>query len=66
MTSQAHAVSPLRGVRGLAFIGFPLHPAGRPSEERGTHLFELHIPMLFLQGSRDALADLHVLQSLVI
>ena len=66
MTSQAHAVSPLPGVRGLAFLGFPLHPAGRPSEERGTHLFELHIPMLFLQGSRDALADLQVLQSLVI
>ena len=65
MTSQAHAVSPLPGVRGLAFLGFPLHPAGRPSEERGTHLFEVHIPMLFLQGSRDALADLQALQSLV-
>jgi predicted alpha/beta-hydrolase family hydrolase len=65
MTSQAHAVSPLGGVRGLAFLGFPLHPAGRPSEERGTHLFEVRVPMLFLQGSRDRLADLQVLQPLV-
>jgi uncharacterized protein len=66
MTSQAHAASPLPGVRGLAFLGFPLHPAGRPSEERGTHLFEVRLPMLFLQGSRDRLADLQVLQPLVI
>jgi uncharacterized protein len=66
MTSQAHAASPLPRVRGLAFLGFPLHPAGRPSEERGTHLFEVRLPMLFLQGSRDRLADLQVLQPLVI
>jgi uncharacterized protein len=65
MTSQAHAASPLPRVRGLAFLGFPLHPAGRPSEERGTHLFEVRLPMLFLQGSRDRLADLQVLQPLV-
>src|SRR5438876_4863973 len=57
MTSQAQAASPLPGVRGLAFLGFPLHPAGRPSQERGRHLFDVHIPMLFLQGTRDALAE---------
>src|SRR5881409_3519784 len=57
MTSQTQAASPLPGVRGLAFLGFPLHPAGRPSQERGRHLFDVHIPMLFLQGTRDALAE---------
>jgi predicted alpha/beta-hydrolase family hydrolase len=56
MTSQAQAAAPLPGVRGLAFLGFPLHPAGKPSRERGDHLFDVHIPMLFLQGSRDQLA----------
>jgi len=56
MTSQAQAAAPLAGVRGLAFLGFPLHPAGRPSQGRAAHLFELRIPMLFLQGTRDALA----------
>jgi uncharacterized protein len=56
MTSQAQAASPLPGVRGLAFLGFPLHPAGRPSQERGRHLFDVRIPMLFLQGTRDTLA----------
>jgi hypothetical protein len=56
MTSQAQAAAPLPGVRGLAFLGFPLHPAGRPSRERGKHLFDVAIPMLFLQGTRDALA----------
>jgi predicted alpha/beta-hydrolase family hydrolase len=56
MTSQAQAENPLPGVRGLAFLGFPLHPAGKPSEERGKHLFEVRVPMLFLQGTRDALA----------
>ena len=65
MTSQAYAASPLPGVRGLAFLGFPLHPAGRPSEDRGQHLFDVQIPMLFIQGSRDALADLRLLQPLV-
>ena len=64
MTSQAQAVSPLSGVRGLVFLGFPLHPAGRPSDERGAHLFDVQIPMLFLQGSRDQLADLPLLQTL--
>jgi len=65
MTSQAQAASPLPGVRALAFLGFPLHPAGRPSDERGKHLGQVCIPMLFLQGSRDALADLRLLQPLV-
>jgi predicted alpha/beta-hydrolase family hydrolase len=65
MTSQAQAASPLSGVRGLVFLGFPLHPAGRPSDERGTHLFDVQIPMLFMQGTRDELADLPLLQTLV-
>ncbi len=58
MTSQAQASAPLQGVRGLAFLGFPLHPAGRPSQDRAKHLFAVQIPMLFLQGTRDALATL--------
>jgi predicted alpha/beta-hydrolase family hydrolase len=57
MTSQAQAETPLPNVRGLAFLGFPLHPAGKPSVERARHLFEVRIPMLFLQGTRDALAE---------
>src|SRR5262245_3149456 len=65
MTSQAQAASPLPGVRGLAFLGFPLHPAGRPSDERAEHLFAVEVPMLFLQGSRDKLADLGLLQRLM-
>ena len=65
MTSQAQAATALPGVRGLAFLGFPLHPAGKPSDERATHLFDAQIPMLFLQGTRDALADLTLLQPLV-
>src|SRR5437016_5643799 len=56
MTSQAQAVAPLPGVRGLAFLGFPLHPAKQASRERGTHLLDIQVPMLFLQGTRDALA----------
>jgi uncharacterized protein len=64
MTSQAQAAAPLPGVCGLAFLGFPLHPAGRPSRDRGDHLFEIHVPMLFLQGTRDALADLSELRPL--
>jgi hypothetical protein len=64
MTSQAHAAAPLPGVHGLVFLGFPLHPAGRPSDERGAHLFAVRIPMLFLQGTRDQLADLQLLQGL--
>ena len=62
MTSQAQAKSPLPGVRGLAFLGFPLHPAGRPSDERAQHLFQVQLPMLFIQGTRDELADLTLLQ----
>jgi predicted alpha/beta-hydrolase family hydrolase len=65
MTSQAQAAAPLPGVRGLAFLGFPLHPAGKPSEERARHLFDVRVPMLFLQGSRDALADLALLRPVV-
>ena len=65
MTSQAQAASPLSGVRGLVFLGFPLHPAGRASEERGKHLFEVRIPMFFMQGTRDQLADLPLVQALV-
>jgi predicted alpha/beta-hydrolase family hydrolase len=65
MTSQAQAAAPLAGVRGLAFLGFPLHPAGRPSDERAKHLFDVQIPMLFLQGTRDALADLALLEPVV-
>jgi predicted alpha/beta-hydrolase family hydrolase len=64
MTSQAQAAEPLLGVRGLAFLGFPLHPAGKPSQERGRHLFDVQIPMLFLQGTRDALATLGELEPL--
>ena len=62
MTSQAQAMEPLPGVRGLAFFGFPLHPAGRPGTERAAHLREVRVPMLFLQGTRDALADLSLLR----
>jgi len=57
MTSLAQAASPLPHVRGLVFFGFPLHPAGKPGRERAQHLFNVHVPMLFLQGTRDALAD---------
>lgn len=65
MTSQAQAQSPLEGVRGLVFFGFPLHPAGKPSVERAAHLSRVSIPMLFVQGTRDALADLALLQGAV-
>ncbi|HEY1386260.1 MAG TPA: alpha/beta family hydrolase [Dongiaceae bacterium] len=65
MTSQAQAKAPLPGVRGLAFIGFPLHPAGKPSDERAAHLSDARIPMLFLQGTRDALAELSLLRPVV-
>jgi predicted alpha/beta-hydrolase family hydrolase len=61
MTSQAQAASPLPGVHGLVFLGFPLHPAGRPSDQRAEHLCDVQVPMLFLQGTRDALADLALL-----
>ena len=64
MTSAAQAESPLPEVRGLVFLGFPLHPAGKPSDERGAHLSAVQIPMLFLQGTRDELADLQLMQAL--
>jgi predicted alpha/beta-hydrolase family hydrolase len=62
MTSQAQAKAPLEGVRGLAFFGFPLHPAGKPSSERATHLADVKVPVLFLQGTRDSLAELSLLK----
>jgi predicted alpha/beta-hydrolase family hydrolase len=62
MTSQAQAASPLPGVRGLVFLGFPLHPPGKPSNERAKHLSDVDVPMLFLQGTRDDLADLSLLE----
>ena len=58
MTSQAQADHPLPDVRGLVFVGFPLHPAGQPAIRRADHLAHVRVPMLFLQGTRDALADL--------
>ena len=64
MTSQAQAKAPLQGVRGLAFLGFPLHPAGRPSQDRAAHLIDVQIPMLFLQGTRDSLASLDQIEPL--
>lgn len=64
MTSLAAAKDPLDGVRGLVYFGFPLHAAGRPGAERGEHLTHVDLPMLFLQGSRDALADLKLLRPL--
>jgi uncharacterized protein len=64
MTSLAAAQQPLTAVRGLIFFGFPLHAAGRPGAERAQHLFEIEIPMLFLQGSRDSLAELKLVKPL--
>jgi predicted alpha/beta-hydrolase family hydrolase len=65
MTSQAQAAAPLPGVRGLVFVGFPLHPAGKPGTERAAHLQDVALPMLFLQGTRDELADLALLRPVV-
>ncbi|HEX3945422.1 MAG TPA: alpha/beta family hydrolase, partial [Rhizomicrobium sp.] len=65
MTSEAQAESPLAGVRGLAFLGFPLHAPGQPSDTRAEHLSAVKIPMLFLQGARDDFADLDYLKPLV-
>lgn len=62
MTSQAQAAQPLPGVKGLVFVGFPLHPAGKPSVDRAKHLSEVAMPMLFLQGTRDELADLDLVR----
>jgi predicted alpha/beta-hydrolase family hydrolase len=63
MTSQAQAETPLEGVRGLIFVGFPLHPAGKPSSDRAKHLAHVALPMLFLQGTRDALADMTLIKA---
>lgn len=65
MTSQAQAEQPLSNVRGIVFLGFPLHPTNKPSDERARHLFDIRVPMLFLQGTRDALADMHLLVPLI-
>jgi uncharacterized protein len=65
MTSQAQSLEPLAGVRGLAFLGFPLHPAGQPSEQRAQHLAKVSIPMLFLSGTRDALAERARLEAVI-
>ena len=65
MTSQAQALEPLAAVCGLAFVGFPLHPAGKAGVDRAAHLSDVHVPMLFLQGTRDDLADLALLRPLV-
>jgi predicted alpha/beta-hydrolase family hydrolase len=62
MTSQAQALEPLPSVTGLAFVGFPLHPAGKPAIDRADHLTHVGIPMLFLQGTRDELASLELVQ----
>lgn len=64
MTSQAEAAAPL-GVAGLVFLGFPLHAAGEPSSERAAHLSDVRVPMLFVQGTRDALADDALMTELV-
>jgi len=65
MSSQAQAAGLLPGVRGLVFFGFPLHPAGKPDDARAAHLADVTVPMLFLQGSRDKLADLALLRPVV-
>ena len=65
MTSQAQALEPLANVRGLAFLAFPLHPAGKPSTERATHLADVDLPLLFLQGTNDALTEVSLLRSVV-
>ena len=65
MTSQAQALDPLPQIRGLAFVGFPLHPAGKPGIERAEHLTQVQTPMLFVSGDRDALAELDLLKPVV-
>ncbi len=64
MTSQAQAEVPLPHVCGIVFFGFPLHPSKRPSIDRAAHLFQVKIPMLFLQGTRDDLAELPLITPL--
>jgi predicted alpha/beta-hydrolase family hydrolase len=65
MTSRAHAAEPLPGVRGLVFVGFPLHPAGKPAIERAEHLARAGGPLLFVQGTRDDLAELPLLRPVI-
>ena len=65
MTSQAQAITRLPGVHGLAFLGFPLHPAGKPSDARAEHLSDVNVPMLFVQGTRDKLAELQLIEPVV-
>lgn len=65
MTSQAQASQPLLHVHGLVFLAFPLHPAGKPSDERATHLYEVQVPMLFIQGTNDDLAHLDLLDPVI-
>lgn len=65
MTSQAQAQSPLPGVHGLAFLGFPLHPPKKPSDERAAHLSDIDVPMLFLQGTGDELGQMDLMQAVV-
>jgi hypothetical protein len=65
MTSQAQAAAPMEGVRGLVFFAFPLHPAGKPATDRADHLGKIEVPMLFLQGTHDALAELDLLRPVV-
>ena len=62
MTSQAQAAQPLDGVAGLVFVGFPLHPSGKPGTDRAAHLAQVRVPLLFLQGDRDALAEIGLLR----
>jgi predicted alpha/beta-hydrolase family hydrolase len=65
MTSQAQALAPLPGVAGLVFVGFPLHPAGTPATGRADHLAQVRVPMLFIQGTRDELAEIGRIRSVV-
>ena len=65
MTSQAQAEAALEDVKGIVFVGFPLHPAGQPSTQRAEHLEQVDVPMLFLQGTRDTLADLALIKGVV-
>ena len=65
MTSQAQALDPLPEVRGLIFFGFPLHPVGKPSTDRANHLADVHVPMLFLQGTKDALAEFALIEDVL-
>lgn len=65
MTSQAQALAPIAGVRGLIFLGFPLHPAGAPAVDRADHLADVEVPMLFVSGERDALAEMSLLRATV-